>query len=691
MAKNITLKTTEETFRIGNIITYEQQGQVMLGVVTQMGTKKYTVLNEKGSELELPYDRLYKIPSNIPAELTAKVAQANFLTGLKTKILDVLASFSLEDIWTFVVDENNEYTTTELTELYFADNSLEHHLTMRMALLADNVFFKRKKDTFIPRSTETVEELKKAEETRSNKQKRQEQTIKAFIAYLRDSSQPLPESANTDLQLLKNFAAANDDYEYGRTNEARNLLALCLEQLKLDIQGTKEEQAFKLLKKLGVFNQNTNLSLIRHAVRTEFSEAQIQEALSIEPIVESSDYPDKKIRQDLTDLYTVTIDDESTQDMDDAISMEKVLGGYNLGVHISDVASVLPTDSILDKEAAYRTTSLYFPSGTIPMLPYELSHNTCSLIVGQNRPCISCVFELDEAFEIKAIKIFPSLINVKRKYSYDEADVLLENGDEFLNLFYQATVTNETKRYTDGGFKISKKEVYLVLNEDGTLELKEFDEDSLSRTMIGETAIMANAAMAKFAKENNIPVIYRGQEAPDETTDNIDSIPEGLAKDYVLRSQLKPSQQSFTPVPHHTLGVEQYIQATSPIRRYIDLCNQRQILSFLQTGKPLNDQESFQNIIDEGENARSNAMTVNKETRRFWFLRYLQQRAKKNQFIEATVLRCDRKIPLIELHEVFLPTIAKLNQKIAVGDVVKLKIVRINPQFDDLRLDEVTD
>ena len=311
------------------------------------------------------------------------------------------------------------------------------------------------------------------------------------------------------------------------------------------------------------------------------------------------------------------------------------------------------------------------------------------MVAGEDRPCISCLFELDNNFEVKSSQVVASIINVKRKFSYEEVDNLLDNGDEFMNLIYQATATNETKRFSNGGYKVSKKDMYVVLLPDGSVELKEFDENDPSRAMVGETAIMANETMAGFAYNNNFVVAYRCQAAPDDDQIvNVDAIPEGPARDYALRSQLKPSLLSYEPMPHHMLGVEKYIQATSPIRRYVDLCNQRQILHFLRTKQPLYSKDEFPLIIANSENSRSTAMAVTKESRRFWFLRYLQQRAKNNPFIKATVLRCDRKMPLLELDEIFMPVIIRINRQLSPGDILNLKIVRVDPQFDDLKLEE---
>ncbi len=674
---------SEIEIKEGAVVSYEQQGQLLLAVVTQLKAGKLSLTNEKGSALELPAARLYPLPTPLPKDTTDKAA---YLVTLHAEAEEIANDLPLEDLWTFTVEEDKEQSISDLCELYFGNNSQKEHLAMRIALLNDNIFFKRKKDNFSPRPAAVVEELKHAEESRKNKQDRQKQTLEFFVNALQNPSGDYPDNVRNDIYLLEELAASTNGMESGRLNDARQLLSQALEFLKIEIPGTKEEQAFELLKKLGVFNTNTNLSLIRNHIRTEFPKAVLEAANSISL---PDEFSDASIRKDLRSVYTVTIDDESTEDMDDAISIEKTATGYTLGVHISDVASLISEDSPLDNEASLRTTSLYFPTGPIPMLPPDLAHQVCSLRADRDRPCMSCLFTLDEMFNVVSTEVTPSIIKVDRKCSYDEVDLLLENGDEFFNMIYQATATAEMKRFEEGGFKIHKKEMYVVINEDGSLGLKEFDEDDTARNMVGETAIMANYAMATFAKNHALPVLYRNQPAPDE--DQLEGAlpPEGLARDYAERCKLKPSSISFIPEGHHTLGLPAYIQATSPIRRYTDLCNQRQLLSYFRNGAPLYSEERYQEIFDLTENARSSAFTVTKESKRFWFLRYLQERMKSDPFIEATVLRSDRKLPLIELHEIFMPTIPKIKGEFNAGDVLKLKITRVNPQFDELRLELV--
>src|SRR6185312_6195930 len=150
-----------------------------------------------------------------------------------------------------------------------------------------------------------------------------------------------------------------------------------------------------------------------------------------------------------------------------------------------------------------------------------------------------------------------------------------------------------------------------------------------------------------------IPLTFRSQETPEDETLPAKLPPDGPAHDFYLRSRLKKSLVGLVPLPHASLGLRAYVQATSPIRRYMDLINQRQFLWYLTRGKPLYSRGDLEKIIDEVEPRLSNALQATKETRRYWLLRYLQQMQKTGERIFGTVVRLDGRTPLVELEKLY--------------------------------------
>jgi exoribonuclease-2 len=129
-----------------------------------------------------------------------------------------------------------------------------------------------------------------------------------------------------------------------------------------------------------------------------------------------------------------------------------------------------------------------------------------------------------------------------------------------------------------------------------------------------------------------------------------------------------------------------FIQATSPIRRYLDLCHQRQFISYLKSGEPWISQQEFESIVAEVETCLQAAQVASRETRRYWLLRYLEQRPKKKP-IEGTIVRLDLKSPLVELDEVYISTFIRGPKGLKLGSRVTLAISAVDPAADYLRLD----
>jgi exoribonuclease-2 len=406
---------------------------------------------------------------------------------------------------------------------------------------------------------------------------------------------------------------------------------------------------------------------------------------------EISEFPEeeRRIRRDFTKKHTFTIDDISTQDMDDALSVERTPEGYELGIHITDVAWAIKPDSALDAVARRRATSLYCADRTVNMLPPQLAEEKISLRQGEVRPCISVVVQLSETFEVRSSEIVPTFIRVAQRYTYDDVDLLLEHEDETLMLLYQISTSCEEERIRKGAVRVHRREVVPFLEADGSIRLLEIDEESPARSLVAEMMVFANSQMAHFAAKHNLPVLFRGQERPDDNARQaMDGVPEGPAKDFTARSKLKKSSVGFQPQYHAGLGLDAYIQATSPIRRYLDLCHQRQLLSFFKHQKPWIDRSDFEPLSNEVEVYLNAANLASRETKRYWLLRYLEQR-KRGEPITGTVVRLDTKSPLVELDEIYITIFVKTTKPVRMGEKVSLKVSAVDPQGDYVRLEVV--
>ena len=186
-----------------------------------------------------------------------------------------------------------------------------------------------------------------------------------------------------------------------------------------------------------------------------------------------------------------------------------------------------------------------------------------------------------------------------------------------------------------------------------------------------------------------MPALYRGQDRPDQRGENeLKDVPPGPARDYAERIRLKRSIVSKIPSYHSTLGLNAYLQCSSPIRRFVDLALQRQILKYLQCEKAVYTSEELIAIQDAVEEPLHKALLVSKETKRYWMLRYLEKYYLDQKKIRGTVVRIDTKMPMVELDEVYIVAGARIAHP-RLGMEVSLSATNIDPRSDYIRLEEV--
>ncbi len=711
-----------------SLVSYENEGQLLAGAVIGFRRQRYVILNERGREVELTANRLHPIPGNLPLEARSIEERKNFLAELASGARAQAPKIDLSELWNVVQSDPKEYSVPDLFELSFGEapkpTNAQPFFALWAALTSDKINFKRDRDGFLPRSAAAVEELRKAESARVAKLAKRSVFFDWVRERIRDAAIPAPPDLAETIELLEEVAAGAPHLDNTRHREAKEIIDNCIanigeQALGGGLGGNREQRAFRLLERIGWITERTNLSLIRHHPPRRFSAETLREteALRIPESVAGLNEPAPGLdatvtRIDLTDVFTFTIDDITTADMDDAISLERQRDGYRLGIHISDVSSFIAPGGVIDRAARFRATSLYLPDQNVPMLPELLSEDRLSLKQGAIRPVLSCLIQLDESLKFQSAKLQLCTIKSARRFNYDEFERLLEDPNSEFGKLYELSSALEQERIEHGAHKVYKRDLVIDVDEAGHCSLREIDEHGPARALIGELMILANSLSARYAAEHNIPVVFRRQDPPDSTGQNhhhaperspqtpgkpTDSVP-GPAADYAERSRMKKSSIGVDRGPHSGLGLEAYIQSTSPIRRYIDLVNQRQIVHHLVFGKPWYSRQEVEEIIAFTEQPLGVALTVSRESRRFWLLRYLANRMAQaredgkgdaGSVITGTVLRTDLKHPLVELDEIFMPVMVKCALPPKVGDHLKLKIVGIDPQQDYIRLEPI--
>ena len=466
------------------------------------------------------------------------------------------------------------------------------------------------------------------------------------------------------------FGAAGERYELGREY---------LEEAKL----YKSETPFKLLLKLGVFIPDENLDLYRYEAPREFSQEVQEDAAQIGASLSQRHAAAAADRVDLTDLETFTIDGERTRDFDDALSLEKTLQGWRLGVHITDVASYLEPGSLLDQSALERGTSLYLPERRIPMLPETLSENALSLLAQEPRLAVSFLVTLTEDAEILGFTIVPSVIRIHQRLTYHEVDLYLDQEERFQHL-HRLTSKLRERRLSHGGVQLQFPDVFIYTDMQGEVRVEIEDTETPSHQIVSEAMILANSLGARYLSENQLPALYRSQAPPREEL----GIVEGKSLFQIWQNRRRLSRVLLEPEaqPHWGLGLPMYTTLSSPIRRYLDIIIQRQLLAGLSQQPAPYTRTNLEELLKTLEPALRRAAILKSRRLRYWLLKYLSQR--QGQKMQALILEHYPNRYRLLLPDILLETEmpSPSGRRFHPGETILIRLDRAIPHEDILKV-----
>ena len=307
------------------------------------------------------------------------------------------------------------------------------------------------------------------------------------------------------------------------------------------------------------------------------------------------DFDPHEDRLDLTHLPAYAIDDEGNRDPDDAVGVEALEGGLTrLWVHVADVAALVPPGSALDHEARARGATLYLPDRTIGMLPDELVEKA-GLGLHEVSPALSICLDLDADGNADAVDVVLTRVRVQR-LAYLEAQAQLEAGAEPFVTLARLARASRLLRESEGALSIDLPEVRVKADESGAV-VSPLAKPEM-RTVVQECMTLAGWGAAIFADDNEIPLPFATQDYPTREVQG-DTLPAQWARRKTLaRTRFQPS-----PGPHHGMGLDLYAQATSPMRRYLDLVVHQQLRAFLAGRDPMSSRVMAAHIAESQLNA----------------------------------------------------------------------------------------
>jgi ribonuclease R len=389
-----------------------------------------------------------------------------------------------------------------------------------------------------------------------------------------------------------------------------------VELVKWEDSKSPQGKIVRVLGDSGDNNTEMNSIMIEYGLPLEFPQDVINESFLVPEVITEEEIASRK---DMRSVTTLTIDPVDAKDFDDALSVNIVSGNIiEVGVHIADVGHYVKPGTKLDDEAFKRATSVYLVDRCVPMLPERLSNGICSLKPNEDRLSFSVIFTLDSDGNILNTWQGKTVIHSDRRYSYEEAQEIIEGneGDYSTEIRLLDTLARKIrkKRIKEGSIEMGGIEVKFKLADDNKKPIGVyFKEQKESNKLIEEFMLLANKSVAKTLSDASWANVYRVHDTPNieklnalvgvcktfgydieiyddsaEIKKSLNSLlkeikdtpEENMIETLVTRCMSKATY-TIKNIGHYGLGFTHYSHFTSPIRRYPDLITHRILLDFL--------------------------------------------------------------------------------------------------------------
>ena len=565
-------------------IFYEESGQFKVAAIVQKNDATYQVDTQHGKRTKVK-------ANNVFAEFDGDMAA--FLENAQAQAADI----DTDLLWEVCGEE--EFSAEAIAEEYFghAPTKTELAATLIALYAAPMYFYKKAKGVFKAAPEETLKQALAAIE----RKKQQDAQIDAWAEALKRGE--MPSEIAADLKTILH-APDKQSLTYKAFTKAADAL---------------KTSAYELAKKTGGIT-----SIPQY----------LQDGFEIKYFPKGTGFPDLPLPEmpDLpkADVTAFSIDDESTTEVDDALSLTDLgNGSKRVGIHIAAPSLAIKPGDKMEKNIMERLSTVYFPGGKITMLP-ENWIAAFSLDAGAYRPAVSIYFDVDSEFnvgeptcKIEAVNIAENLRiqtiepHFNAETGLDEAGEMMFAHHQDLIWFYQFAIALQKARGKYEPDRAPQYDYSIELDEEGNVSVVRRERGSPIDTLVSEMMILANSTWAQMLHDNDLPGLFRVQPA----------------------GKVRMSTKSE---PHIGMGVQHYGWFTSPLRRAADYINQKQLISLIDdTAEPLyqnSDAELFAALRDF-DAAYTAYADFQRQMEAYWSLVYLQQQGTSE--LTATILKED--------------------------------------------------
>ena len=613
----------------GEIVIFRKRREPCCGVFLSEEYGVLKIFSEEGREVSVPGKKVARF-TGIAVYAISEHERKMEMRRLRRELEESKKDFDLKALWEQFAGVGEVVSFDDILSAYYAEREPVPATTLKLfwAVDKDTVYFKRHGDGYLPLPAKCVEKTLSQLEKRVEALRQQKLSVEWIKSVLCD--EPLePEGFDRDGCVKAVIAYIGSAEDSPAFVSARKILSEA---------GIRDPfGAVEFLVKTGDLPEGSDPVMIQTGINESFPVEALEESARL---LSDDSLPDSL--EDMTGLETISIDEETTEDIDDAISVELSRGEAHVGIHIANVALHIPPDGHLDRAALRAAETMYLPERRVDIFPNDLIKEKLSLIEGVSRVTLSLLATFDtETFKMKNFRFAASKIAVNSNMSYDGAERLFQSSPEWETLAIICKFLKQ-KRIERGAFIVQVPELKIKADLRGNVEVAQSNTDMVSHEVVSELMIMTNHLSAVFLRDREVPTIFRLQTQPVLREAREIDPADPLFPLRVLRL-LGPSAPGVLAGWHRSLGVDCYAQATSPIRRYRDLVVQRQIMSELGFGAAL-DENSISSVITDTEPNIHLRRVAQRSRKRFWLCEYFR-RMGKNQKLKAVVSRVtDRRV-----------------------------------------------